>query len=150
MTIYSKNKKAFHLYEMIECVEAGISLLGSEVKSVRKANINLLGSYVVIKDGMVKLVSCHISRPDHLGTHTKFDETRDRSLLLHKKEVRKFHEKVKEKGYTLVVTEVYQSENSKKIKVKLCLGRGMSDYNKRAALKEKDLDMETKRILKDY
>lgn len=150
MTSYSKNKKAFHDYEMVECTEAGISLYGTEVKSVRASNIQLKGSYVVIKDGMVKLVSCHISRPDHIGSHTKFDEMRDRPLLLHKKEIRKFHEKVKEKGFTLVVTEVYQPDNSKKIKVKLCLARGISDHNKRAALKEKDLDMETKRILKDY
>jgi SsrA-binding protein len=150
--IYSKNKKAYHDYEMIDCIEAGISLQGTEVKSIRKSQVNLKGSYVTIdgKFNSVKLVNCHISRPDHISHNKKHDETRDKYLLLHKKEIQKFYNKVQEKGFTLIVTEIYQPENSKKIKAKLYLAKGKHTYDKKRALKEKQLDIETKRMMKDY
>lgn len=146
---YSKNKKAYHDYEIIEKLEAGISLSGSEVKSVRASNVQLKGSYVIIKDGEIKLVSAHISRPSHIGA-TFFDETRDRTLLIKKAELRKLHDKVKMKGFTLVALNVYQREGTKKIKVEIALVRGKQDHDKRATLKDKQLTMDAKRDMKDY
>lgn len=147
--LYSKNKKAYHDYEIIEKMEAGISLTGPEVKSIRASNVQLKGSYVVIKDGVIKLISSHISRPDHIGNKS-FDEMRDRSLLIKKAEIKKLHSKVKEKGFTLVALSIYQPKSSKKIKVEIALVRGKKDHDKRAVLKEKQLDIETKRDLKNY
>ena len=146
---YSKNKKAYHDYEIIEKLEAGISLTGSEVKSVRASNVQLKGSYVIIKDGEIKLVSAHISRPDHIG-NKPFDETRDRTLLIKKSEIKKLHDKVKLKGFTLVALNVYQREGTRKIKVEIALVKGKADHDKRAVLKEKQLTMDAKRDMKDY
>lgn len=152
MKAYAKNKKAYHDYTMEDCIEVGLSLQGTEVKSVRKSRVQLKGSYVSIdiKTNRVKLVNCHISRPDHISHNKSHDETRDKYLLLHKKEIQKLYAKVQEKGYTLIVTEIYQPEGGKKIKAKLCLAKGKDNYDKRAALKEKQLDIETKRMMKDY
>jgi SsrA-binding protein len=147
--IYSKNKKAYFDYEIIETLEAGISLSGAEVKSVRASNVQLKGSYVVIKDGQIKLVGAHISRPDHIG-NKPYDEMRDRSLLISKKQLNKFHEQVKMKGLTLVALNIYQPDDSKKIKVEIALVKGKALHDKRAVLKEKQLDMDTKRQMKDY
>jgi len=148
---YVKNRKAFHDYEMLENFEAGISLTGAEVKSVRDGNINLLGSYVFIEGNSVILKQCHISKPDHLGYNGKsFNETRHRNLLLHKKEIQKIHKIVKEKGISLIVTDVYQREGTGTIKCKLNVAKGKRDYDKRETLKRKQADIDTKRQIKDY
>jgi len=146
---YSKNKKAYHDFTMLETFEAGISLTGPEVKSVRASTINLKGSYVSIQDDKIALKGFHISRPSHLGNKSH-DETRDKFLLLTKKEIKKIRKAVKETGVTLIVTEIYQREGTKKIKVKLNIAKGNKSYDKRAILKEKQLDRDTKRQTKDY
>ena len=147
--VYSKNKKAHFDYEIIESIEAGISLEGSEVKSVRASNVQLKGSYVIIKDGQIKLVSAHISRPDHIGNN-HFDETRDRSLLVSKVQLKKFHDKVKIKGFSIVALKIYQPNNSQKIKVEIALVKGKAEYNKRETLKRKQAEIDVNRQLKDY
>ena len=146
---YAKNKKAYHDYEIIESIEVGIKLTGPEVKSVRNSQINLLGSYASIEGTIVLLKQCHISRPDHIGGKA-FDELRQRPLLLHKSEILKLHNKVKEKGLSLAVTEVYQRDGCGTIKCKLNLVKGKRDYDKRQDLKAKAQAMDTKRALKDY
>ena len=146
---YSRNKKAYFDYEIIEKLEAGISLSGAEVKSVRASNIQLKGSYVIIKDNEIKLVGAHISRPDHIGNKF-FDEMRDRVLLISKAQRKQFHDKVKMKGFTLVALNVYQREGTKKIKVEIALVRGKAEYDKRETLKRKQADLDTKRQMKDY
>jgi SsrA-binding protein len=152
MKIYSKNKKAYHDYEILDTIEAGLSLQGTEVKSIRKSQVNLKGSYVIIdtKFNSVRLVNCHISRPDHISHNKVHDETRDKYLLLHKKEIEKLYNKVQEKGFTLIITKIYQPDNSKKIKAELALAKGKHTYDKKQALKEKQLDIETKRQMKEY
>ena len=147
--VYSKNKKAYHDYEIIEKLEAGLSLTGPEVKSVRKSNVQLKGSYVIIKDNQIKLVGAHISRPDHIG-NKPFDEMRDRSLLIHKAQFKKLHAKVQEKGLTLVALNIYQREDTPVIKIEIALVKGKANHDKRAALKEKQADIDTKRQMKDY
>ena len=149
MKIYSKNKKALFDYEIIETLEAGISLIGAEVKSVRASNINLSGSYVIIKDSQIKLVGAHISRPDHIGNNF-FDETRDRSLLITKSQLKKFHNKVKVKGFSIVALKVFQPESSQKIKVEIALVKGKAEYMKRETLKRKAQEMDAKRELSNY
>jgi len=146
---YAKNRKALFDYEIIETLEAGISLEGAEVKSVRASNINLSGSYVIIKDNQIKLISAHISRPDHIGNNF-FNEIRDRSLLVGKTQLKKLYDKVKIKGYTLTVLKIYQPEDSKKIKVELALVKGKAEYEKRETIKRREADRETKNQIKDY
>ena len=149
MKIYAKNKKAYFDYEIIESYEAGIILLGPEVKGILDARIQLKGSYVQIKNNELYLISCSISKPEGNPSWVFHDELREKKLLMHKKEIQKLNVKVQEKGFTLIVTEVYK-DTSKKIKVKLCLVKGKALYDKKSVIKERQLDIETKRILKDY
>ncbi len=149
MKIFSKNKKAFHDYNIVETIEAGLVLTGSEVKSIRASNIQLLGSYVILKDNHLTLTGCHISKPSNIGK-TSFDEVRDRTLLVSKKQKNYLFSKVQEKTFSLVILEVYQPDNSKNIKAKLALVKGKKDYDKRKDLKEKQLDRDAKRDMKNH
>ena len=150
-TTYSKNKKAYHDYEIIESYEAGLKLSGAQVKSVRASTVNLLGSYASIEGNQIILKQCHISRPDHLGYMNKgFDETAHIALLLSKKEIKDIHKMVKEKGISLIVTEIYQRENTKKIKCKLNVAKGKRDYDKRESLKRKQANIDSAREMKNY
>jgi len=146
---YTKNRKAYHDYEMIESIEAGISLTGPEVKAVRNGQVNLLGSFVFIEDNKVILKQCHISRPDHIG-NKPHEEERPRNLLLHKSEIQKLHKMVQAKGLTLIVTEIYQREGTGSIKCKLNVAKGKRDFDKREILKRKQADIDTKRQMKEY
>jgi len=149
---YSKNKKAYHDYEMLESYEAGLKLSGAQVKSVRASTVNLLGSYASVEDGSkIILKQCHISKPDHLGYMAKgFDETAHISLLLSKKEIKEILKMVQNPGISLIVTSIYQRENTKKIKCKLNIAKGKRDYDKRESLKRKAQDMDAKRAMKNY
>lgn len=149
MKTFSKNKKAFHDYHIIETVEAGIKLTGAEVKSIRASNVQLKGSYVIIKDNQLYLTGCHISKPSNIGVQP-YDETRDKILLLSKREKLKLMDKVSQKSFTLVVLEIYQPETSRNIKAKLALVQGKKDYDKRHDLKEKQLDRDAKRDMKNF
>jgi len=149
MKNFAKNKKAFHDFHIIETYEAGLVLTGPEVKSIRNSTVQLKGSYVSFKENQLKLIGCHISKPSNIGNWF-FEETRDRILLLSKKEKNKLFTASKEKSYSLVVLELYQPDNSNKIKAKLALVKGKKDYDKRNALKEKQLDMDSKREMKKY
>jgi len=147
---YTKNRKAYHDYEMIESFEAGMSLTGAEVKSIRAGHINLQGSYAHIEGNKVILKQCHISKPDHIGYNGKsFAEERERPLLLKKSEIQKIHKMVQEKGLSLIITEVYQRENTSTIKCKLNVAKGKRDYDKRETLKRKQADIDTKRQMKE-
>lgn len=148
--VYSRNKQANHNYELTNCIEVGISLLGPEVSSIRQSNINLKGSYVSIIDNSAVLKQAHISRPGNLGIFREFIEKRDRNLLLHKKQIQKFKNYVDISGYTLIIRDVYQPDNSKKIKCTLCLALGLHTYDKKQKLKEKQLDIESKRAINEF
>jgi SsrA-binding protein len=149
---YARNKKAYHDYEMIESYEAGMKLSGAQVKSIRASTVNLLGSYASVEDNnQIVLKQIHISRPDHLGYMGKsFNETEPVVLLLNKKEIKEIHKMVKEPGISLIVTEIYQRENTKTIKCKLNVAKGKRDYDKRESLKRKQADIDTKRQMKNY
>ncbi len=147
MKIIASNKKAYHNYEIVESLEAGIALLGSEVKSVREGRISLKDSYAEIKNGEVYLVQAHISlyEPANRFNH---DPLRERKLLLHRREIKRLIGKIREKGFTLVPTKVMFNEKGK-VKVEVSLARGKRQYEKKRAIKERDLAREMRAELKN-
>jgi SsrA-binding protein len=146
MKIIAKNKKAFFNYEILGSYEAGISLMGSEVKSIREGKISLKESYAEIKGGEVFLVNCHIS-PYESANRFNHEPTRERKLLLHRQEIKRLTGKIKEKGLTLIPTRVMINEKGK-VKVEVSLAKGKRVYQKREAIKEKDQKREMRAELK--
>jgi len=147
MKIIDKNKKVYFEYEIDEKFEAGIVLVGSEVKSVRLGNVRLADSFCFIENGEVFLKNCHIA-PYDKGSYFNEDTKRSRKLLLHKKEIDRLIGKIKQKGLTLVPTSIYINKN--KVKLEIALGKGKKLHDKRKTLKEKDLKRETERAIKQY
>ncbi len=137
----AQNRRARHDYEILQRFEAGIVLTGSEVKSAREHKVQLLGSYARVRDGEVWLQDVHIAPYQNAG-YTPHNPTRDRKLLLHRKEIAKITEALEERGLTLIPLAMYFKRG--KVKVELGLGRGMKRYDKRQVLKERDVkrDME--------
>lgn len=141
----ASNKKAYHEYEIINEIEAGIALAGTEVKSVKAGKMNLKESFVKIIKGEVFLVNCHIS-PYEKGNIFNKDPLRQRKLLLHRKEIDKLLGQVQEKGLTLTVTKAYLKGN--KVKVQVALARGKKLHDKRRALKDKAMSRDMERDMK--
>ena len=145
----AQNKKAWHDYEILEKFEAGISLKGSEVKSIRLGKINLKDSYVRILKGEAYLIGAHISYPQSENPLFRPEEKRDRKLLLHKKEIDKLAGKVSQDGLTIVALRVYF--NSKNLaKVQIALARGKNIHDKRETLKKREADKEARAAMKKY
>jgi len=142
-----QNKKAWHNYSVEEKYEAGISLLGSEVKSLREGRANLGDSYGNIKNGEIFLVDAHISPYSH-ANQLNHDPLRTRKLLLHKKEIRRLIGKVQERGYTLIPLRLYFSDG--RAKVELGLAKGKKLYDKRESLKRKTMEREMERGRKGF
>ena len=137
------NRKAKFDYNIEETIEAGIVLTGTEIKSIRQGKANLKDSYAVIKNNEVLLLGMHISKYEE-GNIFNHDELRTRKLLLHKKEILKLNDKIRLDGFTLVPLKVYFKKNL--AKVELGLAKGKKDYDKREAMKERDIkrDLEKK------
>jgi len=146
MRLVAKNKKAFFNYEILESFEAGVALLGSEVKSIREGRISLKESYAEIKEGEVFLVNCHIS-PYEAANRFNHDPTRNRKLLLHRREIKRLTGKIREKGLTLIPTKVMINDNGK-VKIEIALGKGKRVYEKRETIRQRDLDREARAELK--
>ncbi|MBE0582315.1 MAG: SsrA-binding protein SmpB [Desulfofustis sp.] len=145
--IVARNKKAYHDYHIDSNLEAGMVLSGPEVKSLRAGKANLKDGYVKISDrGEAILHNVHISVYSH-ATHNPNDPLRTRKLLLHKRELRKLIGKLREKGLALIPLKIYFNEKGK-AKVELGLARGKREYDKRAALKEKQSDREIERAMR--
>ena len=145
MEIVSTNKKARFNYEIIEKIEAGISLKGTEVKSVRNKNVSIGESYAQIKNDEVFLHNLHIS-PYEQGNRENHDPIRVRKLLLHKQEIKKLVSKIQLKGLSLVPLSIYLKKG--KIKVELAVGRGKRLVDKRESLKKRAVDREIARVVK--
>ena len=142
-----KNKKAFFDFTILETLEAGIMLEGSEVKAIREGRVNLKDSFVRIIKGEVFLLNMHIS---HLSTtHTTYrpDERKDRKLLLHSKQIAKLYAKVTKDGITLIATKLYFNDKNM-IKVEVATAQGKKLHDKREDLKIKTMQRETQQILK--
>ena len=148
MKIISQNKKAHHDYFLLDTYEAGIELKGTEIKSVRLGNVNLKDSFVRIKNSEVYVENMHIAPYDH-GNIFNHEARRTRKLLLHKKEILKISNKLKEGGLTVVPTKLYFNTSSK-VKLEIGLARGKKLYDKRQDIKERDSKREIQRALKNY
>ena len=141
------NKKANYDYIIEDTYEAGIVLKGTEIKSIRAGKANLKDSYAIYKDGEVFLLNMHISQYEN-GNIFNHDETRTRKLLLNKREIYKIRDSIEREGYTLVPIKLYFKSN--KAKILLGIARGKKTYDKREAIKKKDIDREIKKELKKY
>ncbi|MBR2068696.1 MAG: SsrA-binding protein SmpB [Candidatus Gastranaerophilales bacterium] len=141
--LISSNKKAHFNYLLFDKFEAGIALLGTEIKSIRKNGASLVDSYVKITDNLeAYLINCHIS-PYEFGNIYNHDPKRERKLLLNKKEVLKILNKIKQEKYTVVPVQMYFSGRWAKLEIALAKGKKL--YDKREALKKKDIQMDIRR-----
>ena len=148
-TIFT-NKKALHNYHILEDYETGIVLSGYEVKSARLHNVSLTDSLIRITKGEAFLENAYIAPYGQISTHIQdYNAKRLRKLLLHKKEIIKLASKVKEKGLTIVPLELYVSKYGK-IKLSIGLAKGKTTYDKKEILKKKDIEKETRKILKQF
>ena len=146
MKIICTNKKASHDYHLSETYEAGLVLLGTEVKSLRDGRANLKDSYASIDNGEVYLHNCHISPYSH-GSDANHDPTRTRKLLFHKREIKRLVGKLQEKGFTLIPTKLYFKDGI--AKVELALAKGKRLYDKREDIKRRDAREDIERAFKE-
>ena len=144
--VVCQNKKAYHDYFIEESVEAGIVLVGTEVKSLRLGQANLKDSYAMVKGEEVFLVNTHISPYKQADRFTQPEPDRTRKLLLHREEINKLIGKTKEKGYTLIPTKIYFKNG--KAKVEIALAKGKKLFDKREAIKKKTVEREMEKAVK--
>jgi SsrA-binding protein len=141
----AENRKARFDYHIVETWEAGVSLLGTEVKSIREGRVNLRDSYARVDNGEIWMLNVHISPYSHRGS-AEHQELRQRKLLLHRDEIRKMVGKVAEKGLTLVPLELYFKKG--RVKVLLGLAKGKQAHDKRETLRRREVDRETRAAVK--
>jgi SsrA-binding protein len=142
----TENRKAFHDYHILETFEAGLSLLGTEVKAIREGRVNLRDSYAQVDRGEVFARNIHISPYSHRG-YADHNPTRSRKLLLHHQEIRKLIGKTVERGMTLVPLRMYFKNG--RVKLALGLARGKKDYDRRETIKRRDTERETRAAIKE-
>ncbi len=147
--IVATNKKAIYDYFLIEHYEAGISLLGSEVKAIRAGKVNLKDSFVKIINSEAFLLNAHISYLDTTNPHFRPNETRARRLLLHKKQIDKLLGKTSQEGYTIVPVNLYFNTKNK-AKLQIAVAQGKHDYDKRETIKKREQDREAREAMKKY
>jgi len=147
MKIILNNKRAYFEYFVEETYEAGIELVGCEVKSLRAGEASLLDAYAEVKDGQMYLKNFYI-KEYAAGSYNNTETRRPRRLLLHKSQIGKLHSRVKEKGYTLVPTKVYIKDSLIKVEIGLC--KGKHTYDKKRSLKEKDIEREMKKTREEH
>ena len=140
------NKKAFHDYFIEEKFEAGVSLLGWEVKAIRAGRANIKESYVVIRGAEIFIVGMHITPLESASTHITPDPTRTRKLLLHAEEIAKLIGKVERAGYALVPLDLHYSKG--RVKISVGLAKGKKQFDKRETEKERDWDREKARLIR--
>ena len=141
------NKKARFEYEIIDTLEAGIVLRGTEVKSIRLKHVSIQESYARVKNGEVFIVGMNISHYES-GNRFNHDPDRERKLLLHRQEIKRLTGKLKEKGFTLVPLKLYFKNG--KVKILLGLGKGKTSFDKRKTIQRRDLDRDMEREMKKY
>ena len=141
----AENRKAFHDFHLLETFEAGLVLLGTEVKAIREGRVNLRDSFARVEDGEVFLYNVNISPYSHRG-YAEHEPLRRRKLLLHRDEIRKLIGKTVEKGMTLVPTRLYFRNG--RVKVSVSLAKGKKEYDKRETIKRREADRETRAAIK--
>jgi SsrA-binding protein len=143
--VIASNRKALFNYEILDRAEAGVMLLGTEIKSVREGGLNFRDSYVEFRGGELFLVGCRIGPYSH-GNLQNHPEERDRKLLLHKREILKMGGKATEKGLTIVPLKAYLKNG--RLKVEIALARGKQRHDKRETIKRRELDREARQMIK--
>ena len=141
------NRKAHHEYEIVDRIEAGIVLSGSEVKSMRNGRANLSDAYARVANGEIWLTGMHVS-PYKEATDQNHDPLRERKLLLHRNEIKKLARRVEEKGFTLIPLRLYFKNN--KVKVELGIARGKRQYDKKHAIAQRDAKRDMEREQKKF
>jgi SsrA-binding protein len=141
----AENRKAFHDYHLLETFEAGLVLLGTEVKAIREGRVNLRDSFARLEEGEVYLYNVNISSYSHRGS-ADHEPLRRRKLLLHREEIRKLIGKTVVKGMTLVPVRLYFKNG--RVKVAISLAKGKKEYDKRETIKQRDTDRETRAAVK--
>ena len=139
------NRKAKYNYQIFDTIEAGIVLTGTEIKSLRLGKANIKDSYVRVRNNEMYIINMHISSYEN-GNIFNHDETRERKLLLHKKEIFKFRDKIKLEGYTIVPLKVYLKNG--RAKVLIGLAKGKKNYDKREDIKKRDIERNIRARLK--
>lgn len=146
MKIIAKNKKAYAKYEILKKFEAGISLIGQEVKSIKSGRINLAGAYVVLRAEEVFLIGANVPPYQPKNAPSDYDPGRSRKLLLKKSEIKYLIGKIKQKGLTLVPLKVYTK--GAKIKLEFAIAKGKKIVDKRESIKKREVEREIRRELK--
>jgi SsrA-binding protein len=141
----AENRKAFHDFHLLETFEAGLVLLGTEVKAIREGRVNLRDSYARVEDGELFLYNVHISPYSHRG-YADHEPLRRRKLLLHRDEIRKLIGKTVEKGMTLVPIRLYFKDG--RVKLAVSLAKGKKEYDKRETIRRREVDRETRAAVK--
>ena len=144
--VVAVNRKASHTYELLDRLEAGLVLVGTEVKAAREGVVNLKDAYAAVRDGELYLLQAHIS-PYRFGTNENHEPLRPRKLLVKKRELRRLIGKITERGLTVVPTRMYFKKG--RLKVELALARGKRQHDKRAAARERDMDRDVEAALKE-
>mgnify|MGYP001502443743 FL=1 len=148
MQIIANNKKAFFEYFILEKIEAGIQLTGSEVKSLRTGKASIKEAYAETKKGQLFLVNADISNYDKAASYSKIESKRVRKLLVHKKEISKLQGKIEKEGMTIIPLKIYF--NKKGIaKIEIAIAKGKKLYDKRESKKKRDWNIQKKRLLKN-
>ena len=142
------NRKAKFEYHFLQEFDAGIMLVGTEVKSLRSGNGNLSDAYCLFKNGELYIKSLYIGEYDH-GNINNHETRRDRKLLLKKTELKKLEKRVKEKGFTIVPYKIFFSERGL-VKIQIVLGQGKKSYDKRDSIKDRDMKRDMDRMKKEY
>ena len=148
MKVIAQNKKAFHDYDILEKIEAGIVLTGDEVKSLRAGQVSLTGSFAVIRQGELMLVNCHISPYEKAYQKNEEAATRSRKLLLHKRQILRLLGEIAQKNVTVIPLLVYFAKNSR-IKIEIGVGKHKKAPGKKQELKARDIDREASRAMKE-
>ncbi|GAX37439.1 SsrA-binding protein SmpB [Nodularia sp. NIES-3585] len=146
--VISDNRQARYLYEILETFEAGVELVGTEVKSIRAGRVNLQDGYALIRNGEAWLINVHISPYNASSQYFNHEPRRTRKLLLHSKEIRKLIGKVEQEGLTLVPLKMYLKRGW--VKVSIALGKGKKLHDKRESLKRRQDQRDMQRAMKTY
>ena len=148
MQIVANNKKAFFEYFILEKIEAGIQLTGSEVKSLRAGKASIKESYAETKKGQLFLINADISNYDKAASYSKIESKRVRKLLVHKKEIAKLQGKIEKEGMTIIPLKIYFNKKGI-VKIEIAIAKGKKLYDKRESKKKRDWNIQKKRLLKN-
>ena len=145
--VIARNRKARHDYDILETLEAGVVLTGSEIKSIRAGKVNLQDGFVQYKEGEMWLMNVHIAIYEQAGTWGHHDPKRPRKLLMHRKQIAEWISRVQEKRYTMIPIQVHLLRG--RAKIEIALARGKRAYDKRESIKERDSQRDMQRALRE-